>query len=321
MGRGLERRAIFADDQDKLNFLLRLGENLARSQVQCLAWALMSNHYHLLVRVGTRPLSKLMAPVLGGYAGYFNRRHCRSGYVFQNRYKSILCDEHSHLLELTRYIHLNPLRAGMLKTLEELDSYAWTGHAGILGKHLHHWHLVKEVLRHFGNKLPSARHCYRQYIEDGLNNEPTQKYSGGGLIRSYDGWEALSRVRSEHEHCIGDERVLGSSEFVESVLSQDNIGIEPGSVRQLQGWTLEKLIASVCCLCEVSALQLFDKARSNKLARAKSLICYWGNKELGLTHKTLASRLKISQQASAKWKKQGQAYCQHSKTNLTNLPP
>ena len=81
----------------------------------------------------------------------------------------------------------------MLKTLEELDSYAWTGHAGVLGMHLQRWRAVKEVLRHFGNKLPPARHCYRQYIADGLNNEPMQKYSGGGLIRSYDGWEAPSK--------------------------------------------------------------------------------------------------------------------------------
>ena len=107
IGRGLERRYIFGEDTDKLDFLARLGKNLAHSQAQCLAWAIMSNHYHLLVRVSNRPLSRLMAPLLGGYAGSYNRRHRRSGYVFQNRYESILCDEESYLLELIRYIHLN----------------------------------------------------------------------------------------------------------------------------------------------------------------------------------------------------------------------
>ena len=79
-----------------------------------LAWTLMSNHYHFLIRVGVRHLAKLMAPVLGGFAGNYNLRHHRSGYVFQNRFSSILCDEDSYLLQLVRYIHLNPLRAMMI---------------------------------------------------------------------------------------------------------------------------------------------------------------------------------------------------------------
>ena len=319
IGRGLERRYIFDDDSDKLSFLSRLGENLARSQVQCLAWAIMSNHYHLLVRVGTKPLSKLMAPVLGGYAGYYNRRHHRSGYVFQNRYKSILCDEDSYLLELIRYIHLNPLRARMLESLEELDKYAWTGHAGLLGKHLQPWHCTEEVLCHFGNKRSRSRLCYRQFVKEGLNNEARRNYSGGGLIRSYDGWETLNRMRSEHEHCIGDERILGSSEFVERVISQDEIGIDLSSLRQKQGWNLDRLVQSICHLIEISELQLFEKARTNKIAQAKSLICYWGNEELGLTLQGMASRLKISQQAVAKWKKKGQAHCEETAINFDDL--
>ena len=85
----------------------------------------MSNHYHFLVRAGTSPLRTLLAPVLGGFAGAYNRRHGRSGYVFQNRFTSILCDEDNYLLELTRYIHLNPVRAGIVDTLEALDHYRW----------------------------------------------------------------------------------------------------------------------------------------------------------------------------------------------------
>jgi REP element-mobilizing transposase RayT len=95
MGRGLERRRIFNADVDKQDFLFRLGEILERCGSLCLAWSVMSNHYHLLIRVGDQPLAKLMLPLLGGYAGCYNRRHHRSGYVFQNRYKSILCDEDS----------------------------------------------------------------------------------------------------------------------------------------------------------------------------------------------------------------------------------
>ena len=92
IGRGLERRFIFDAIEDKEEFLSRLGYNLNRCQAQCRAWTLMSNHYHLLIRASQKPLSKFMAPLLSGYAGYYNRRYHRSGYVFQNRFKSILCD-------------------------------------------------------------------------------------------------------------------------------------------------------------------------------------------------------------------------------------
>ena len=78
------------------------------------AWALLPNHAHLLVRTGVRPLARTMGVLLGGYAGAFNRRHRRQGHLFQNRYKSIVVEEEPYRLELTRYIHLNPLRAGLV---------------------------------------------------------------------------------------------------------------------------------------------------------------------------------------------------------------
>ncbi len=84
----------------------------------------MSNHYHLLMRNGDQPLSQLMGPLLGGYATQYNRRHNRCGYVFQNRFKSILCDAEQYLLELIHYIHLNPIKAGLIGTFDLLDTIA-----------------------------------------------------------------------------------------------------------------------------------------------------------------------------------------------------
>ena len=112
--RGIERTSIFADDRDRENFLERLSQLLTESQTPCYAWALMSNHAHLLLRTGSVAIASLTRRLLTGYAVSFNKRHRRHGYLFQNRYKSILCEEDRYLRQLVAYIHLNPVRAGIV---------------------------------------------------------------------------------------------------------------------------------------------------------------------------------------------------------------
>jgi len=146
MARGIERRKLFRDDKDRKSFLERFAIILEETQTQCYAWALIPNHFHLLLRTGPSasadasgcragptPLSKVMRRLMTGYAVTFNKRHKRAGHLFQNRYKSVICEEDPYLLELIRYIHLNPLRAKMVQDLKELDKYPWTGHSTILG--------------------------------------------------------------------------------------------------------------------------------------------------------------------------------------------
>jgi len=134
MARGIERRKLFRDDKDRNSFLDRLAIILEETQTQCYAWALIPNHFHILLRTGPTPLSKVMRRLMTGYAVTFNKRHKRSGHLFQNRYKSVICEEDPYLLELIRYIHLNPLRAKLVKDLKELDKYPWTAHSAILGR-------------------------------------------------------------------------------------------------------------------------------------------------------------------------------------------
>ena len=107
--RGIEKRDIFTCDDDRLDFVRRFSRLLEETGTECLAWALLSNHFHLLLRTTDIPLSKFMRRLLTGYAVTFNLRHDRTGHLFQNRYKSIVCEEEQYLLELVRYIHLNPL--------------------------------------------------------------------------------------------------------------------------------------------------------------------------------------------------------------------
>lgn len=119
MGRGIERKKIFLRDIDRNDFLARLSELAQAGAMEIYAWALMPNHFHILCKTKDMPLASCMRRVLTGYVVNFNKRHRRYGHLFQNRYKSIVCQEDAYLKELVRYIHLNPLRAGLVKDLKE----------------------------------------------------------------------------------------------------------------------------------------------------------------------------------------------------------
>jgi REP element-mobilizing transposase RayT len=314
MGRGLERRHIFSGVDDKTDFLERLGTGLEQTDSECLAFAVMSNHYHLLIRVSSAPLSHLMSKLLSGYATHYNHRNKRSGYVFQNRFKSILCDADNYLLELIRYIHLNPVKANLVDSLTKLDRYRWTGHAGIMGKHKQSWHNQKAVLQLFGPQRKQARECYRAFIKAGINNGIYDAdLSGGGLVRSYGGWETVRDLRQEHKVRIGDERILGDSDFVTAVLKKDILAINKKTHWQLQGWNLKKLVNIVCDYFEVPPSDLKQRSRQNALSNAKSVICYLSIHELGLSSTEIAKYIVMSQPAISKAAKRGGLYCQQYK--------
>ena len=132
--RGIERRKIFRDNADCDQFVDGLAAILTKKSTSCYGWALMPNHFHLLLRTGKEALSAVMRRLLRGYAVYFNRRYRRHGHLFQNRYKSILSQEDVYLLELVRYIHLNTLRAKIVKDLKAFESYGYAEHIVIMGK-------------------------------------------------------------------------------------------------------------------------------------------------------------------------------------------
>jgi len=184
MVRGIERGTLFRDDTDRNNFLERLGEILLDTKTLCYAWALIPNHFHLLLRTGPVPISTIMRRLLTGYALWFNRTHCRHGHLFQNRFKSILCQEDIYLLELVRYIHLNLIRARLVKDMDELDRYPYCGHSVIMGKVNNSWQDTEEVLGMFGEKVGAARRAYRAFVEKGIAEGRRQDLTGGGLLRS-----------------------------------------------------------------------------------------------------------------------------------------
>ena len=158
---------IFRDDEDRESFLDRLGGILLESATPCYAWSLLGNHGHFLFRTGEDPIARVMRRVLTGYAVTFNRRHHRHGHLFQNRYKSILCEEDAYLKELVRYIHLNPLRAGLVKNLVDLGSYPYSGHSVLMGKMKRDWQDRNYVLRYFGTTERHAKHQYLSFVAEG----------------------------------------------------------------------------------------------------------------------------------------------------------
>ena len=146
MACGITRQRVFRDDPDREDFVGRLAVLAEAGAWTVYAWALIPNHFHLLVRTGAQPLARSMRSLLTGYAGAFNRRHQRSGHVFQNRYKSIVCEEEPYFLELVRYLHLNPLRAGVVPDLQGVATYAYSGHAALVGERDRPWQATGEVL-------------------------------------------------------------------------------------------------------------------------------------------------------------------------------
>ena len=155
-----------------------------------------------------------------GYVVNFNRRHKRVGHLFQNRYKSIVCEEEAYLLELTRYIHLNPLRGGVVADLPKLKEYPWTGHSVLMGKIGRDWQDTESILTFFSPKLQQARVAYERFVADGVPMGRRPDLVGGGLIRSAGGWSQVLSLRRHKQRMASDERILGSGEFIEEVMSQ-----------------------------------------------------------------------------------------------------
>ena len=125
-----------------------------------------------------------MRRLLTGYAVTYNRRHRRFGHLFQNRFKSILCQEDPYLLELVRYIHLNPLRAKLVSDYKELGMFSYCGHSIILGRRKNDWQDIEYILGFFGDKEGSARGRYDEFVRAGIEQGRRSDLIGGGLLRS-----------------------------------------------------------------------------------------------------------------------------------------
>jgi putative transposase len=316
MIRGIERRNIFRIKKDREDFLDRLSTLLPETQTSCYAWVLMSNHAHFLFRTGNVPLATLMRRLLTGHAVSFNRRHRRHGQLFQNRYKSIVCQEDIYLRELVRYIHLNPVRAGIVEDITQLNKYPYCGHSAILGIEDRIWQDVNTVLGYFGKTVKSARKSYLSYMESGFDQGHRDELTGGGLIRSLGGWSEIARTNLKASHTKSDERILGESAFVSDILSQANEKYERKYELKRLGYDLNRVAMKVSEIYQIDTEDILSKGKQQKKVKARSLFCYWAVNELGVSLTELARQIGISVPAVGYSVERGQAICRENNFQL-----
>ncbi len=215
--------------------------------------------------------------------------------MFQNRYKSILCQEDRYLLELVRYIHLNPLRAKIVKSQTEFDKYPYSGHSALMGKVPREFQDTHYVLRLFGEKVPAARKAYRAYVEKGIARGRRPELVGGGLIRSAGGWSVVKAMRRAKDHMKSDERILGDGEFAQFVLNEARERLEERYQLKAQGYDLDKVTIRVSSELGIDPEQVWTPGKHPITVKARSLLCYWAVRKLGFSATELSKKLGVSQ--------------------------
>jgi len=295
MIRGIERRKIFNDDEDRENFIERLSVLLPETKTPCYAWAFLPNHAHFLLRSGPAGIAALMRRLLTGYAVSYNKRHNRHGQLFQNRYKSIVCQEDAYLQELVRYIHLNPLRAKIVVSLKELDRYSYCGHSALMGKKKRKWQDVEYALGFFGRRLGEARKGYASYVKEGMALGRRPELVGGGLIRSLGGWDTVKKMRLRGQDRIkSDQRILGESDFVSDVLSESEEQFSRKYRLKGLGYDYENVVERISILLQVEKEYITGKGRQKDRVPARDLLCYWTVVELGMPAVDLARKFDMT---------------------------
>jgi hypothetical protein len=223
-----------------------------------------------------------MRRLLTGYAVTFNLRHHRSGHLFQNRYKSIICEEDPYLLELVRYIHLNPLRVGAVKDMSALKSYPWSGHGVLMGSRTLPGQNLDEVLGYFGERMSTARKNYQSFVEEGISQGQREELRGGGLRR-------VLKIADNQQLMMYDDRILGSGEFVEQLRQEKEL-----SEKLANRLPLAALIELVAKILGTAPQKLRERGRKTAVADAKGIICYVGVRRLGYSGEQVAKALGIT---------------------------
>ncbi len=263
VSRGNQRQKIFHDKADHLAYLERLEHYRNKYQILLYAYVLMSNHFHLLVETQNAPISKFMHGLQFTYAQYFNKKYSKIGHLFQGHYKAILCDRDAYLLELVRYIHLNPAR--MIRSVDPF-LYPWSSHRAYEGEASEFEIETSLILGRFGSTRGQARESYLQFMIEGNSVEYDRRY-----------YETF------------DQRILGDQHFIEEVdmRTERKSEIE----KCMRRFRFSEIVDLVAAEHGVDRDLLLGKGNNRKLARARSMLVFLGRDWSGITAKELGIKM------------------------------
>jgi len=254
----------------------------------------MTNHYHLLLQTGSLPLADLMRPLNSRYARYYAKKHGRRGYLFQDRFKSIATQDQRYVREIVRYIHGNPLRAGICRNLRDLSRYRWCSHGTLLG--LRESELVdpRIVLQRFGRTKTEARHAYLEYM---------------GQAKEQPDMELLKIVRMNNEgkadiHNAGGW-VIGDPEFVKSAMLTDKANRIRLARYQKEGVQIAVLGRRFAKAAGISEAELLRRSRGTERAALRQVFSHLCRKEYGFRVKDVADYFGIDEASASVSVQQG----------------
>ncbi len=259
--RGNQGQQIFSDDADRRRYLDLLQEIQQRFDFRLYAYVLMDNHVHHLIEVGSTPLSKIMQSILFRYTRYWNGRYRKMGHLFQWRHKAILCDKESYLLELIRYIHLNPVRSRMVR---DPRRYAWSSHGAYVKGDGAGWIAVEEILPRWGRHRAEAVGAYQRFVREGLR-----------------------AGHREDLYEVVDQRYLGDETFVKEMARRVK---EEAPARAVEiSW--EEVCEAVLRRMKVRAEEVFHRGRVREAVQVKRVMAWVGREVGGLTNQAMAKAL------------------------------
>jgi putative transposase len=266
IARGNRRNRIFLESRDYQKYLDLIARYKKRDIFKFYAYALMTNHLHLLIETGFVPLSKTMQCLQQTYTQYFNWRHGEVGHLFQGRYKAVLCERDSYLLELVRYIHCNPIRAGIVR---KLSDHTWTSHYYYVKKRKTQLVDTGYVLAHFAEDDGTARLRYREFIADRTDE----------------------RLEASVERPV-DPRILGKDDFVQKVLQDESLS---RSQRQKSAKKPKpgELLAIVSQHCGIVPSAIRGNVKSREIVAARRLLIYVARVYFGYSLKETAQLLEV----------------------------
>jgi putative transposase len=267
MARGIDGQSIFIEAEDKKEFIKGFKHGLDNCGYHCIAWSLLSNHYHFFLRTTEVPMSGLMRSLNGSYARWFNHKYKRRGYLFQDRFKSVLCQDQEYARQLIRYVHLNPLRTGDVTTLNALKNWEWCGHGCLLnipGATGHDFQNRREALRRFGKTSDEAVSSYLEFLQEAIDQQPI---------------ETAGRLPAAGSHEIagsnkGWPAVIGDSEFARAAMERHGVSRWRKHRQADYGEVLEKIALKVSRSHGIKIEDLFQKGRLDDRSRARELFCY-----------------------------------------------